>query len=316
MTRVERRSLLGRRRPEAGGGSRLVVALRVTAALVLTGLAGLVVAALAPQAVGLSAHVVTSGSMAPRVQPGDVVLTEPTTAAELRPGQVLLVADPSRPGGLLLHRLVSFDAAGDLVTRGDANQSDDSMHVLPSAVRGVARVRVPWVGLPAVWRAEGRFGLIAVAAGLLAAAAVFVHAGRRRDRAVAQAVVPQPGSTAGSAPPMTGARRPAVRPAAVRPGTGAAHDTAVIAYPGSARVARAAEEKRGSASSAGYSLPPVPPVPARPGSRPPGRPGPGGTGPREPGPARTGGTAGRRHRAGGDHSGCFDGGRFCGQPRR
>jgi signal peptidase len=300
VTRVERR------------GNPVVGAARVLAALALTGLTGLVLTALAPQLAGFSAHVVTSGSMAPRVQPGDVVLTQPTTTAELRTGQVVLVDDPARPGGLLLHRLVSFDASGRLVTRGDANQSDDSQHVLPSAVHGVARVRVPWVGLPAVWRAHGRYGLIAGVAAALAGAAVFVHAGRRRrSPAASGALRPAPGSTARSTPPMTGARRPAVPPAPARAGTRAVHDTAVIAHASAVHETRVAGEARSSAPSAGYSLPPVPPAAARPGSRRPGRPGPGGTGPG--GPA---GTGGRRHGAAGDHSGCFDGGRLCGQPRR
>jgi signal peptidase len=281
MTRVERASRFGRQRrvPDGGldvapgggtGRPRVVLgATRALAALVLAGLAGLVVVALAPEAMGYSAHVVTSGSMTPRVEPGDVVLTQPTTAAELRTGQVLLFDDPQRPGGLLLHRLVSFDAAGDLVTRGDANQSADSVHVAPSAVRGVARVRVPWVGLPALWRDRGRFGAIALAAAVLGGAAVFVSQARPR-RAVAGA----PGSSVATGSPMTGMRRSA--------------------------AVHADEEKRGCASSTGYTLPPVPlALPRAPG----GRGGPAGAAERRRGPA-------------GDHSGCFDGGRYCRQPRR
>ncbi|WP_164704512.1 signal peptidase I [Blastococcus litoris] len=154
---------------------------RVVVVLGLVVLTGLVLAALAPLAAGYSAHVVTSGSMAPRVNPGDVVVTHPVTAAELRTGQVLLVHDPEVPGGLLLHRLVSFDEEGRLVTRGDANQSDDSVHPDPADVLGLAVLRVPWVGLPALWRLQGRHGALALTAGVLVAAAVFAsRAGRRR----------------------------------------------------------------------------------------------------------------------------------------
>jgi signal peptidase len=249
---------------------------RAAAALALTGVAGLVVVALAPQAVGYSAHVVTSGSMAPRVDPGDVVLTQPTTAAELRPGQVLLFDDPQRPGGLLLHRLVSFDDEGDLVTRGDANQSADSVHVAPSAVRGVARLRVPWVGLPAVWRGEGRFGAIALAAAVLAGAAVFVSLAFSRHPGTGAVLLPARayGSSVATEPPMSGGRQ----------------STAV----------HATEERTGRASSTGYLLPPVPPAPVRPDGR---RGGPDRSADRRGGPS-------------GDHGGCVDGGRYCGQPRR
>jgi signal peptidase len=148
--------------------------LRAASALLLVVLTGLAVTALAPQAAGFDAHVVVSGSMTPHVHPGDVVLTVPVSVADLRPGQVVLFADPQRPDRLLLHRLVSFDTQGRLVTRGDANQSEDSVHVAPSGVRGLARLRIPVIGLPALWRAEGRFGQIALAAAVLAGAAVSV----------------------------------------------------------------------------------------------------------------------------------------------
>ncbi|WP_369131735.1 signal peptidase I [Modestobacter sp. I12A-02662] len=151
--------------------------MRAASALLLVVLTALAVAVLAPQAAGLAAHVVVSGSMAPQVQAGDVVLTAPVRVPDLRPGQVLLFADPQRPDRLLLHRLVAFDAQGRLVTRGDANQSDDSRHVAPSDVRGLARLRVPFIGLPGLWRAEGRFGPIALAAAVLAGAAVSVFGG-------------------------------------------------------------------------------------------------------------------------------------------
>lgn len=302
MTRVERASRFGRQRRVPDGGTDVLMSgaaprrgvlglARAAAALVLAGLAGLVVVALAPQAVGYSAHVVTSGSMAPRVSPGDVVLTQPTTAAELRPGQVLLFDDPQRAGGLLLHRLVSFDAAGDLVTRGDANQSADSVHVAPSAVRGVARVRVPWVGLPALWRGEGRFGAIAVAAAVLAGAAVFViQTFQRRAPAGAMSQHTRaPGSSTAAGWPNTEARR------------STAHATGRAAVQGTARSATSViGERRSRASTTGYALPPVPPARPRPAGR---RGGPAGPADRGRGPS-------------GDHSGCYDGGRYCGQPRR
>lgn len=288
MTRVEREPLLWRRRSNGAGRSRGAVAARVVAALGLSALGGLAIVAFASQAVGFSAHVVTSGSMAPRVEPGDVVLTRATTTAELRSGQVLLFADPERPGGLLLHRLVSFDPAGKLVTRGDANQSDDSMHVAPSAVRGVAQVRVPWIGLPAVWRGQGRFGLIALTAALVAGAAIFVHSGRSSGATSGAHPRPQgvgSDSSTGRRPPMTAAETPAVPRTAER-GTWAVHDTIgierVTEPPRTVPARRSSEEERDSASSAGYFLPPVPRSArgrdraARPGG-PPGR-GHGGDG--------------------------------------
>jgi signal peptidase len=180
-----------------------IVAQAVVAA-VLVALVGLVFWSVAPRVAGFQGHVVVSGSMQPRLAPGDVVLTREVTPQQLQPGQVLLFPDPERPDRLLLHRLVSFDADGDLVTRGDANQSNDSAHVPAGSVIGRAQLRVPHVGLPAYWRAQGQWGHIGLVAGLLAAATVFATRGSRSSAgegaeapgfAVAD-VVPTPTATA------------------------------------------------------------------------------------------------------------------------
>ncbi len=160
-------------------GLRPAVLLRVAVAAVLVTLAGLVVLALAPRLVGFQGHVVVSGSMEPRLSPGDVVLTRPVLPQDLEPGQVLLFPDPEGADRLVLHRLVSFDERGDLVTRGDANQSDDSTHVPASSVIGEAQLRVPHVGLPAYWRFTGQWGHLGGLTALLAAAAATTVTGSR-----------------------------------------------------------------------------------------------------------------------------------------
>jgi signal peptidase I len=155
-------------------GLRPAAVLRVVVAAVLVALAGLVVLALAPRLVGFQGHVVVSGSMEPRLSAGDVVLTRPVLPQDLQLGQVLLFPDPEGADRLVLHRLVAFDARGDLVTRGDANQSDDTTHVPASSVVGEAQLRVPYVGLPAYWRFAAQWGPLVALAAVLAAATVFV----------------------------------------------------------------------------------------------------------------------------------------------
>lgn len=161
--------------------SRSAAVCRVVVATGLVALVGLVVGAVAPRLVGFEGHVVASGSMQPRLAPGDVVLTREVAADELQPGQVLLFADPDRAGRLLVHRLVAFDAHGDLVTRGDANQSNDTSHVPVVAVRGQAQLRIPYAGLPTYWRLTGQWAPLGLTALLLAVATVFVTRGSRRD---------------------------------------------------------------------------------------------------------------------------------------
>ena len=158
-------------------GLRPAAVCRVAVAAVLVALAGLVFLALAPRLVGFSGHVVVSGSMEPRLSPGDVVLTRPVLPQDLQPGQVLLFPDPEGADRLVLHRLVSFDERGDLVTRGDANQSNDTTPVPASSVVGAAQVRVPLVGLPAYWRLTGQWGHLGLLAVVLAGASVLTVGG-------------------------------------------------------------------------------------------------------------------------------------------
>ena len=193
---------------------------RAVVAAVLVAVAGLVFLALAPRLVGFSGHVVVSGSMEPRLSPGDVVLTRPVLPQDLQPGQVLLFPDPEGADRLVLHRLVSFDERGDLVTRGDANQSNDSTHVPISSVIGAAQVGVPYVGLPAYWRSTGQWGHLAALTVLLGGAISSVSSGSRsrgrgpRGRTSADRLAATPAE-----PVVRRVGLPPVPPAA-RPGAG------------------------------------------------------------------------------------------------
>ncbi len=97
--------------------------------------------------------VITSGSMAPAVRTGDVVLLEPFDGELLAPGTVIAYQDRARGGDLTLHRVVGEHPAGGYRTKGDANAGADSTPVQPELVVGVGRLLVPMIGLPARWLA-------------------------------------------------------------------------------------------------------------------------------------------------------------------
>ncbi|WP_299953571.1 LamG-like jellyroll fold domain-containing protein [uncultured Modestobacter sp.] len=161
--------------PESGDGAwrqtRTALAVTVLARTVLGTLVLLVLVTVLPAVAGWQSTVVLSGSMAPGVQPGDLAVVRPVDAAELRPGQVLLVDDPDVPGTLRLHRLVDV-ADGGLRLQGDANPQPDGSLVRPSAVHGVGVLRLPGLGLPVLWAAQGRWlpvaGAVLGLAGLVA----------------------------------------------------------------------------------------------------------------------------------------------------
>ncbi len=112
-----------------------------------------------------SPTLVTSGSMAPLVTPGDVVMVRPVSPRELTPNTVVLFV---RDGGeRILHRIVEQMPDGTFRTQGDANQVPDSEFLHANQVRGAAVLAVPWVGRPSLWFAQGRYGLVAAGAGVL-----------------------------------------------------------------------------------------------------------------------------------------------------
>ncbi|GAA2464375.1 signal peptidase I [Winogradskya humida] len=123
---------------------------------------------------GWQAYTVTSGSMAPLVRPGDVVLASPRIGAGPKVGQVVVIAPAAAGGQPVTHRVVELLPDGRFRTRGDANAQADSRLVAKDQLIGLGRVVVPLAGLV---RLHG--GRIAPA---LAGLAVIMFALTRRRR--------------------------------------------------------------------------------------------------------------------------------------
>lgn len=138
---------------------------QVAARGVLLTVTALATMTLLPLAFGWRSEVILTGSMQPRLRPGDVVVAEPVTAAVVQPGQILVVADPAFPGRRLVHRFLFRNPDGTLTLKGDANAEPDSTPLPPSGVRARPRLLVPFIGRPLVWL---RFGRADLTAGALA----------------------------------------------------------------------------------------------------------------------------------------------------
>ena len=183
----------GRHRPQhrAAGtsGVRLsaLLAVRDVQRAVTAGIVGMLLVAIVPVLVGWHSTVVVSDSMAPGIRAGDVVVT-PSTKQRVAPGVVVLVENPAAPGSLLLHRLVDYDDRGRMVLKGDANLGRDSTPVPVENLKGVASLRIPYVGLPFLWVREGRYLPAVAAVGLVLAVSMWgprghAHSPHRRPGA-------------------------------------------------------------------------------------------------------------------------------------
>lgn len=85
--------------------------------------------------------IVGGGSMRPVLHSGDIVVYR-RGAQGVVVGDVVVFTHPEWSGGVV-HRVVSIARDGSLVTRGDANATEDSEPVSRDRVKGIAVVVVP-----------------------------------------------------------------------------------------------------------------------------------------------------------------------------
>jgi len=85
--------------------------------------------------------VVGGGSMRPVLHSGDLVVYR-RGAQGVAVGDLIVFTHPEWSGGVV-HRVVSISRDGSLVTRGDANATEDSAPVSRDRVKGIAVVVVP-----------------------------------------------------------------------------------------------------------------------------------------------------------------------------
>lgn len=135
---------------------------------------------------GWSPILVSSGSMAPAIEAGDLVLIDEDVPTEpIAPGAIITYREPGRDlDRLVTHRIRDATDTGVYTTRGDANIVDDARPVPHDQIVGHARLLVPLLGLPIHWtRTDAQPALLAFI-GLTALALAFSAAAARQDRAV------------------------------------------------------------------------------------------------------------------------------------
>jgi signal peptidase len=151
----------------------------------------MLLAAAIPFAVGDRSYIVTSGSMSPAIETGDVVVASPISPSEARVGEILTFPDPEDNERLLVHRAVAIKPDGKriaFVTQGDANTGRERWRVAADGQIGRVSHVVPKLGFVAaeIGTPAGRIGLVAIPALLLALMALrriwFPSGGRLDER--------------------------------------------------------------------------------------------------------------------------------------
>jgi signal peptidase len=106
-------------------------------------IAGLAAWAMLPLLLGWFPYAVTSDSMGPVIERGDVIVAQPHDGANLAEGTILVF---DTTGGRTAHRINKVLSPVEYETKGDANASADSSTVHAEQVVGVARIAVPLIG--------------------------------------------------------------------------------------------------------------------------------------------------------------------------
>ncbi len=155
---------IGRPRSAAGRAGSFLSGLLLLTALML------LIAVVVAGANGLRVRVEQTGSMAPVLQPGDLVLVKQVPIDTVRLGDVIGVRTSS--GQVIVHRVKRIDGrpgALHVTTQGDANPTSEAWTIRKGSDVALVRGTVPSVG-SAVDALKGPFVAFAVLiAGLLLA---------------------------------------------------------------------------------------------------------------------------------------------------
>jgi signal peptidase len=97
----------------------------------------------------VKARVVLTDSMAPSINPGDIVLLDPTTHSVPKVGDVAAYTGrrfDGTPVGVFTHRIIGGDGTSGFIMKGDNNPSPDIQHPVLADVSGVVVFTIPFLG--------------------------------------------------------------------------------------------------------------------------------------------------------------------------
>lgn len=97
----------------------------------------------------VKARVVLTGSMAPTINPGDIILTTPAKNVTPKIGNIVAYVGRRFDGtavGVFSHRIIGGDATTGFIVKGDHNPSPDTQHPKIPDITGVVIFIIPVIG--------------------------------------------------------------------------------------------------------------------------------------------------------------------------
>lgn len=144
----------------------------ITSLVLFCLLLGLALILLAPRMWELDLRAVASGSMAPNIPMGSMVVIQPVEIEAILPGDIITFKSPELPDNVVTHRVVAVTVMGGeraFRTQGDANQDADLELIPASKVLGRVLFALPYFGYLSnfIRMRQGWFLMIILPAGIL-----------------------------------------------------------------------------------------------------------------------------------------------------
>lgn len=137
-------------------------------------------------------YIVRSSSMTPIFSMGSVVWDWPSSPhTAYRPGEIITFSNPTQPGELLTHRILTVFAptaahGEELQTKGDANPVKDPFRVPVTNVVGIYQGEIPYLGYVIAFIQTRWLWLLEMAAGtwLIVVLVRWAHTDRSKESKV------------------------------------------------------------------------------------------------------------------------------------
>ena len=100
-------------------------------------------------------HIIQSGSMAPTLPVGSVIISQSLPPEQYQVGDIVTFMAANKPRVLVTHRIaaLSISTGGTKVfqTKGDANTNGDLWINSLGSITGKTVAVIPWLGYPLIW---------------------------------------------------------------------------------------------------------------------------------------------------------------------
>lgn len=113
--------------------------------IIIAGILLLALALMLPRLFGYDIRAVETGSMEPTIPTGSICyVNTKIDPAQLRKGDIIAFTLPQ--GMNVTHRVISINADGSFVTKGDANENADAGYIAQEQVLGKTQFHIPHIG--------------------------------------------------------------------------------------------------------------------------------------------------------------------------